>query len=142
MVSGIETLLLNDKTILAYSKLVGQFVQQHYVQSLKAKMELSDVIRIPEMNDRHQQYFKTFGRINNLEQFLTCKVELNEVSKDEANHLVDLHNIAHEDQVYGERLYTALANLADEDKILPGEVDRIYLYSVSWPSDLKMKQFI
>ena len=47
--------------------------------------------------------------------------------------LVEMHNSAIQDDLYGQRLYTKLLTLQLQSKIQAGDVDKLYMLSVNSP---------
>ena len=71
----------------------------------------------------------------NVRSFIKDKDTL---TKEEKNRLINFHNTAVDDKMYGDRLYAFSKDLVQKGKLQEGDEDRILIYSVEWPVDIQL----
>ena len=66
-------------------------------------------------------------------------LETKSLSLKQRNTIVNLHNAAVDDSIYGERLYSYLTTLKEQGVVDQEWVEMCFIYSVDWPKGIKMQ---
>ena len=62
-------------------------------------------------------------------------VKCDRIGKSEGNSIINSHNGAKEEPIYGETLVNLLMNLEQDKKIEKEDIGRLYVLSLDWPSE-------
>ena len=78
---------------------------------------------------------------DNFKELLKELVDNGTFTTEEANGIINLHNCAADEGVYGESLMTYLMTLESEGKLPIDYVSRLFIMSLDWPLNCKMDMF-
>ena len=90
---------------------------------------------------QYKDFFENDLMAKNM-NFKKYLVELPVLSIQEKNRIIELHNSASDDEVYGQNLYKYLQQLILDQKLPKGSEDKLYVLSVDWPESIFIENIV